>query len=409
MKMVKILPLFLIIMMNQSLTGQHILQHLLEQNKHTLSPVIQHAEDYEVQIIYTQIDRDKNNIPHFNTYTFNQNDKYYYPASTVKMPTAFVALEKLNQLKINGLNKYSTTKHGVACQPQTPAEADSTAATGLPSIAHYIKEIFLVSDNDAYNRLYEFLGQEYLNRVLYNKGFQHTRILHRLGAEGASFTTEDNKKTNPVSFYNTEKLLYFQGEVSSETRWDFKVKEEQKGKGFMQSGKLINEPFDFSTKNYISLMNLHDMLQSVIFPEGVPQYRRFDLREDDYQFLYHWMSAKPRGAEYPYYDEPDAYVKFFMFGGKEEKIPDHIKIFNKVGYAYGYLTDVAYIIDTEANIEFMLTATIHVNYNQVYNDNVYEYDTIGLPFLKRLGDIIYEYELGRERKIKPDLGKFIGK
>ena len=407
MKLVKILPLF-IIMISQNLIGQNILQDLLNQNKQTLSPVLENAAEYEVQIIYTQIDRDKNNIPHFKTYSFNESDRYYYPASTVKMPTAFAALEKLNQLKINGLNKYTTIKHDAGTYPQTSVETDSTAANSLPSIAHYIKKIFLVSDNDANNRLYEFLGQAYLNKTLYNKGFQHTRILHRLGGDGAYFTTETNKNTNPVSFYDDEKLLYYQGEVSSEASWDFEVKEEQKGKGFMLAGKLINEAFDFSTKNYISLMDLHNMLQSVIFPEGVPAYRRFDLSEDDYYFLYHWMSAKPRGAKYPYYEEPDAYVKFFMFGGKEEKIPDHIKIFNKVGYAYGYLTDVAYIIDTESNIEFLIAATIHVNFNQIYNDNVYEYDTIGLPFLKKIGDIIYEYEKKRDRKIKPDLDKFIG-
>jgi cell division protein FtsI/penicillin-binding protein 2 len=406
MKLVKIIPLF-IIMISQNLIGQNILQELLNQNKQTLSPVLENAAAYEVQVIYTQIDRDKNNIPHFKTYSFNESDRYYYPASTVKMPTAFAALEKLNQLKINGLNKCTTIKHGAGSHPQASVEKDSTAANGFPSIAHYIKKIFLVSDNDANNRLYEFLGQAYLNKTLYNKGFQHTRILHRLGGDGASFTTETNKHTNPVSFYDNEKLLYFQGEVSSEANWDFEVKEEQKGKGFMRGGKLINEAFDFSTKNYISLMDLHNMLQSVIFPEGVPAYRRFDLSEDDYYFLYNWMSAKPRGAKYPYYDEPDAYVKFFMFGGKEEKIPDHIKIFNKVGYAYGYLTDVAYIIDTESNIEFLIAATIHVNFNQIYNDNVYEYDTIGLPFLKKIGNIIYEYEKKRDRKVIPDLDKFI--
>ncbi|MDP9231009.1 MAG: glycoside hydrolase family 9 protein, partial [Bacteroidota bacterium] len=42
----------------------------------------------------------------------------------------------------------------------------STAANGFPSIAQYIKKIFLVSDNDAYNRLYEFLGQQTINDKL---------------------------------------------------------------------------------------------------------------------------------------------------------------------------------------------------------------------------------------------------
>jgi len=389
------------------LKAQNVLHDLLDKNKQVLGPAIENTTEYEVQIIYTQIDRDQNNIPHFKTYSYNLNDGYYYPASTIKMPIAFAALEKLNQLKIKDLDKNTFMKHGVGSHPQTAAAVDSTAQNGLPSVAHYIKKIFLVSDNDANNRLYEFVGQRALNQLLYDKGFQETRLLHRLGASGSTFSTTTNKLTNPVSFYKDEKLLYFQGEVQSETPWNFKMNNEYKGKGFMSNGRLYNQAFDFSKKNYISLMDLHDMLQSVILPEGLPAYRHFDLTKDDYQFLYHWMSAKPRGASHPYYDEPDGYVKFFMYGGKEDKIPENIKIFNKVGYAYGYLTDVAYIIDTETKIEFLLAATIHVNANQIYNDNVYEYDTIGLPFLAKLGDIIYEFEQSRARKHLPDLSKFL--
>lgn len=398
----------LIMMITNLASSQNILEELLEKNKAALTPVMDTPQDFEVQIIYTQIDRDKNNIPHFETYGYNLHDNYFYPASTIKMPVAFAALEKLNQLKIKGLDKFSTLKNGVGSVPQTPAEIDSTAENGLPSIAHYIKKIFLVSDNDANNRLYEFIGQKELNDILHDKGLQRTRIIHRLGGGGASFNYETNQLTNPVSFYNGDELLYYQGEVQSKATWDFDVKNTSKGKGYMSNGKLINTPFDFSQKNYLALMDLHLIMQSVIFPEGIPEYCQFDLTPEDYKFLYHWMSARPRGAKYPYYNEPDGYVKFFLYGGKEETIPDHIKIFNKVGYAYGYLTDIAYIIDTKNKIEFQLSATIHVNANQTYNDNVYEYDTIGLPFLKEVGEIIYQHELKRPRAVEPDLRKYLG-
>lgn len=401
------LLLFICFMMSDFIISQNVLHEILKKNKTVLSPVIENPDEYEVQIVYTQINRDKNNIPHFDTHTFHLNDQYFYPASTIKMPVAFLALEKLNQLQIRGLHKNAVMKHGVGSAPQTAAEVDSSAQNKLPSLAHYIKKIFLVSDNDANNRLYEFLGQAYLNQKLYDKGFQHSFIIHRLGGEAAPFSIADNTRTNPVSFYEGEELLYFQGEVSSKAPRSFEVQNTSKGKAYMSNGKLINKPFDFSQKNYLSLLDLHHILRAVMLPEGIPEYQRFDLTEEDYQFLYKWMSAKPRAAKYPYYDEPDGYVKFFLYEGKAEKIPDHIKIFNKVGYAYGYLTDVAYIIDTEAKLEFMLSATIHVNANQVFNDNVYEYDSIGLPFLKNLGTVIYDYEKNRTRKYSPDLSKFI--
>ena len=85
---------------------------------------------------------------------------------------------------------------------------------------------------------------------------------------------------------------------------------------------------------------------------------------------------------------------------------DGIRIFNKVGDAYGFLTDVAYVVDFKNNIEFMLSATIYCNSDDIYNDDKYEYDSIGFPFMKNLGKIIYDYELTRARKNPPDLSTF---
>ena len=92
------------------------------------------------------------------------------------------------------------------------------------------------------------------------------------------------------------------------------------------------------------------------------------------------------------YTEPkywDSYVKFFLFGDSKNKIPENFKIYNKVGLAYGHLTESAYIVDLENNIEFILTCTLRVNENKIYNDGIYEYDSVGIPFLSSLGKSIY--------------------
>jgi len=155
----------------------------------------------------------------------------------------------------------------------------------------------------------------------------------------------------------------------------------------------------------VSLQNLHDILKTVLFPESVPVAQRFDLTADDYAFLYKYMSMTPKASDYPKYDKPDGYVKFFMFGGDALTIPDHIKIFNKVGDAYGYLTDVAYVMDTKNKVEFMVAATIHVNDNRIYNDGVYEYEEVGFPFFRDLGNLIYARELARDRTHIPKFGR----
>ena len=118
----------------------------------------------------------------------------------------------------------------------------------------------------------------------------------------------------------------------------------------------------------------------------------------------------PKESDYPAYNDTseyyDSYVKFFMFGNTRENIPDGIRIFSKSGEAYGYLIDNAYIVDFNKKIEFLLTAVIQVNENQIYNDDNYEYEEIGIPFLANLGKVIYRFEINRKRKFEPDLSKF---
>ncbi len=95
-----------------------------------------------------------------------------------------------------------------------------------------------------------------------------------------------------------------------------------------------------------------------------------------------------------------------MYGGSAPKIPDNIRIFNKPGDAYGFLTDSAYIVDFENGIEFMVSATIYTNANGTFNDDNYEYDEVGFPFFRELGQALYELELVRNREYRPDLERF---
>ena len=405
----RILPLLAIwVISTTAMSQRNPLEKLLLRNDSLFSTVLNQPEVYDVQVLYTKIDRDANNTPHFTSYSYRLDKRdYYYPASTVKMTLSFLALEKLNQLGIVGLDKHSVMKHGVGSPPQTAAETDTTAASGLPSIAHYVKKIFLVSDNDASNRLYEFLGQARLNETLWQKGYEDVNIVHRLGITG--FDEEANRHTNPVSFFDKDRLLYHQGAVYSRSNRQFQLQKTKRGKGYYENEQLVNSPFDFSKKNYISLQTQHDILQSVIFPEFVSPSRRFQLTADDYRFLYQMMSELPRESRHPKYDhEPDHYVKFFLFGDRkeEERMPDHIRIFNKVGWAYGFLSDVAYVVDFEAGVEFFLAATIHVNSDGIFNDDKYDYESVGLPFLANLGRVVYDYEKKRKRRYRPDLSKF---
>jgi beta-lactamase class A len=182
---------------NNKAMDNHFLEKLMLTQPENFKGIIDNKDSLRVQVIYTKIERDKNNRPSFTNYTFNvDDDTYFYPASTVKLPISLLALEKLNELNIKGLDKNATMLTDSASNGQTDVHSHLLAKDGKPSIAHYIKQILLVSDKDAYNRLYEFLGQEYIQKKLVEKGYG-AAIRHRLQI---SLTKEQHAATTPFDF-----------------------------------------------------------------------------------------------------------------------------------------------------------------------------------------------------------------
>lgn len=383
-----------------------LLDSLLNQDEF-LKNILNQKDKYEIQVLYTQINRDRDNKPRFDSFIFNvDTTRYFYPASSIKLTAGILALQKLDKLKNYKINKDSYLRIDSAYSGQTGVAADSSSETLRPSIAQYIKKLFLVSDNDAFNRLYEFLGQRYLNEELWKRGFRSFRILHRLSVP---LSPDENRHTNPFIFYKQGRIVYYQPAENNPFEYNNYFRDVLKGRGYISGDSLINAPKDFSKNNAVSVKDLQGVLKTLYFPESVPDSDKFDLKEDDYGFIYKYMSMLPRESRFPYYDTTeykDNYVKFLMFGDKDTTIPKHIRIFNKIGMAYGYLVDNAYIVDFEKKTEFLLTAVIYVNEDGIFNDDKYEYDTIGLPFMGHLGRAIYNYEIHRHKENLPDLNKF---
>ena len=365
--------------------------------------VLANPKTYRYQLVYTKIDRDQNGIPHFTNYTLHADpENYFNPASMVKMPLAFLAMEKLYELNLPGVNKYTTMQFDSNYQRQVAMYADSSAENKKPSIAHFIKRAFLISENDPYNRLYQFVGQGPTNQKLISKGYTSTKITRQF----MGYTEDQNRHTNGIQFidekglpilkldpqYNKDSLQFGAPILIGDAHWNSK-------------DEVVNAPFDFTRHNNISLVDMQKMLQSVIFPASVPKQNRFNMTEADRLFLLQYLSQYPSETNYPKYDSAhfyDSYVKFF-FQDSTHAMPKHIRVFNKVGWAYGFLTDVSYVLDTKNNIDYMLSATVYVNSDGVVNDSKYDEESVGFPFLNKVGTAFYEYELKRPRKFQPKL------
>lgn len=367
-------------------------QYLLNSDSPILKEVLNN-EKYQCQIRYTQIDRSDGHITLRHHDIHVDSTLYFYPASTVKMPVAALALEWENyQIRVQP----NTTMHHLKDRnPQSIQRIDSCAVEHQPSIATYVQEIFAISDNNAYNRLYELLGAQHINNRLYTCGaFSNSKIVSRVGVSG--FDTLENQYVNPIVFLddNQDTILQITGRKSRFHDHHPYPKNCIKGKGYVDHrDSLVMAPFDMCHKNYISIQDLERILLRIIIPEYFPINERFMLSESSRQILLDAMKSVPSdmtcyqsNKEYT-----DNYCKFLMYGTTQE-IPDHIEIYNKIGLAYGHMTDCAYIRDTMNHVEFFLTATLSVNENQIYNDGQYEYESIGFPFMDALGKAVYEYE-----------------
>ena len=388
------------------ITDSPLISEILKNFKPEFPNIFSAPDQYKLQIIYTQVNRDRNNVPELETHTYRLKPReYFYPASTIKFPIAVLAMEKLNS--IENVDQYTSLNILTEIPGLEGVLEDKTSRTGLPSIAHYIHKLFVVSDNDASNRLYEFLGRDYLHQRLWDLGYTETRIRHRLDI---ALSEKQNRYTSPFRFFHDGSIIYEQPSQKAKIDLDVNYNDYLIGKAHMKNGNRIEQPFDFSKKNFMSLMEQQYFLIQVMFPETAPEDKQLNLTEDDYKFLYGKMSLLPRESKYPLYEDNDhyydGYCKFFMYGDTKERIPDHIRIYNKVGLAHGFLVDNAYVVDVKNKVEFFLSAVLYVNQNETLNDNTYEYNEISIPFLAALGNAVYRFELKRVKDVLPDLTRF---
>lgn len=363
---------------------------LMSDTSAVVRKVLANPDQYRLQIIYSQTDYSKKNAT-ITDYSFRLlPDEYFYPASLMKLPLSALSMEKLNSMNIERLDK------NVPLYTNPKYSGLSVDTVKYPSLGQNILYMMTVSDNYAYNRVYDFLGQEYTHLRLFQKGYTNARVIQRM----STATDEENRTTGPFAFVDTCKnILYSEEAVTTVKRFENPARRLLVGKAYYSGRKRIREPRDFSSNNFLPLRDAHQMLISIIYPDFIQKRSRFELKEEDYTFLKKTMSMYPREAGIEFWKNDslyyDCFRKMLYYGDYRGRADSTIRIFNKIGMAYGFMSDVAYFVDYKNKVEFFLSAVIYVNEDEVLNDNRYDYYSIGYPFMERLGKLIYQYELTR--------------
>jgi hypothetical protein len=360
-----------------------------------LKPIAAEKKKYRLQVIYTRINRDAANKPSFQDHQWMTDSAYFYSASLVKLPVAIFTLEKIREIGIPALGPKTTilTDSAFVCQKKT--WSDSSSENGLPYPELYIRKMLLVSDNDAYSRLLEFLHPDYIRKRFLSLGYRKERIVQRFDGTCIGI---GNKYMNPVRFVGSDGKLIW--EQAADSVKDFRL---DSGKIVIGKGPVRNRK-DFSSSNLLRLTSAHDLLRKLVFHE---YEKRYKINGDEWTLLMKHMGMYPRESEWPRYDEKlfwDSYKKYFIYGNSEKRIEsDSVRIFNVVGQSYGFLSDCAYIVNRAAGIEFLLSAVIYCNEKDTFGGGVYQYEKTGFPYLKELSLALYRYESARIKKHKPDL------
>lgn len=367
-KIIKYSLIFTLIFIENSY-AQSIRSILKNSESELINYVYKNKEKFEVQIILTELKKRKNGFT-IHKKKFNVDKKnYFYPASSIKLPIALLTIEKINENPNLNINS------------EFSIEGDSIITTFKKEIT----DLFIISSNESYNRLFEFLGQDYINKKLKQKGFKDFSIYHRLSTKES-----DNLKTKEINFYRNGEINQIQKSINNKPLTKLNLKNLNKGIGFILDNELQNKSMDFSRKNYFSIEELNNILIFLFFPE-VSKNKKFNLSKSQNLLIQKLMSSTPFDMGFDKNIYPNNYNKFFIYGDKDGMINDNI--YNKVGNAYGYSIDNAYIYNKNSDRHFVLTACIYTNANNILNDNYYEYDEIGIPFLAEIGRFLTNYNI----------------
>ena len=374
---------------------------LLHPSSKEWATVLTQPEAFRAQIVVSEVSNDQTGKPMLKRMGYRVDAEYFYPASSIKLCAAVSALQKLDQMEADHVGQ-DLTSVPIEIDPLFPGDApqitDSThLSDGRISIGHEIRKLCLVSDNQAFNRLFDFVGHEALNRGMHQLGLRSVVLNHRL--------SETRPIPSPLAsaavrlFPRLGSPILLPARVStlalSNTSRLVRV-----GKGFLQGTQLVSAPMDFTRRNGIRLMDLQDLLIKVVRPDihlGTPPLK---LQPNHRSLLVEAMTQYPKESNdprYPEKDYPDEYGKFLLPGVRRvfpsQKPVERIQITGKIGRAYGFTVENSYLRNPQNQRAVFVTAVLYTNADGILNDDQYEYETLADPFFAQLGEWVARHWL----------------
>ena len=203
-----------------------------------LKEIIKDKEDYEIQVMLTKVNHDNTKIDFQNYQYQHDDDQYFYPASTIKLPIVVLTLKKINELRSKGSD--ITLKSKIILN-NVDNYSNFKLQDSITSFQNLIADIFLVSDNSASNILIDFIGYNYFNDEMQNAGFDRTYLNHKFNPDpyvNSTWQISDLNNNVISSINDNQKII----------KADDKTNGLDKGERRYFNGEILDESLNFSEK-----------------------------------------------------------------------------------------------------------------------------------------------------------------
>ncbi|HEX6201595.1 MAG TPA: serine hydrolase [Thermoanaerobaculia bacterium] len=355
-----------------------------------LESVLADAAGHRLQVVVGLVEPGPGGRPVLVQHGFRLGAEYSYPASAVKLFAAVAALERLAELRREtGLPIDLDTPlvfHPLFAGEEVEDRDPSNLDGGRITVRHEIRKLFLVSDNQAFNRLYELVGQDRLAASLARAGIAGGRVVHRLDEARSE---AENRRSPRIDLVGDGFRHTLPEREAPPLPPPEPLPGLLAGRAHFAGGARVDRPFDFTAKNRFPLADLQRGLCRVVRPDVDCGGPGFALADGDRAVLVEAMRQLPRESANPRYDPaevPDDFVKFVLPGLRRVVGGERLEVYDKSGQAYGFTTENAYVVDRGGGRPFFLAATLYTNADEVLNDDRYEYAEVALPFLADLGE-----------------------
>jgi len=374
---------------------------VLHADSKEFASVLESPESFRLQVLIAEIVTNRYGYAEIRRHGYRVDAEYFYPASSIKLCAAVSALQTIEQLQPASL-RTNLADVPMEIAPLFPGDAPQVGDTsnlrgGHISVAHEVRKLALVSDNQAFNRLYDLVGHAELNHSMHAAGLRSVVINHRLSE---SRTIPDMRASATVTFRVPGSEPIIVPARNSSLALTNRGKGLFVGNGYMKSDQLVDSPMDFSARNGISLVDLQDLLVKVARPDIDPGTPPLRLSASHREQLLQVMTGYPRESTNPVYPAK-AYAdesSKFLLPGIRRVFPstvrgERVEITGKPGRAYGFSVENSYVRNPVNGRAVFVTVVLYTNADGILNDDKYEYETVADPFFADLGELIARHWL----------------